>query len=102
MPDVKSIEQQVQQLLAGNCNALSLSEQLFSPTGLFAQLAPTEVERRAVAQSDLFRAAQQHLLRLQQQETAAFSQSISTLPLAARGRGSRIKVEWTEAAVVPE
>ena len=105
MPDVKSIEQQIRQLLAANSNALALSEQLFSPVGLFAQLAPTEAERRALVQSALFRDAQRQLLRLQEQEATAFSESVSTLPLPARGRASRVKLEWAEApeaVVAPE
>lgn len=105
MPDVKTIEQQIRQLLAANSNALALSEQLFSPAGLFARLAPTEAERRALVQSALFRDAQRHLLRLQEQEATAFAESVSTLPLPARGRASRVKLEWTEAhaaVVTPE
>jgi hypothetical protein len=71
-----SIEDQIRQILAIEVSALDLSQKLFSPAGLFNQLASTEEERRHVVQSALFRAAQHRLTTLQQIEAAGFERAV--------------------------
>ncbi len=71
------IEQRIREVLAGEPHASALSQKLFHPTGLFAQLAPTEEERRALAQSALFGEAQRRLSELQRQEAAAFGRAVA-------------------------
>ncbi len=76
MPITDSIEKQIENVLASETDALYLSERLFSPGGLFSQAADTQGERRAQAQSSLFKQAQRRLSKLQRQEAARFSRSI--------------------------
>ena len=73
------IEQQIRQVLATVAHAIPLSEQLFGPEGLFAQLAAGEAGRRVVAQSSLFKEAQARFRQLQLQEAAEFSQRIGPI-----------------------
>ena len=61
MTERERVEQQIREVLATVTHAGPLSNQLFRPDGLFSQLARTEEERRAVAQSPLFRQAQRRL-----------------------------------------
>jgi hypothetical protein len=77
MTQSEIIEQQIREALAAETHAIALSHKLFHPTGLFAQLATTEDERRVLAQSPLFREAQRRLSELQQQEGAAFAQAVA-------------------------
>ncbi len=79
MNDHDQIEQQIRHVLATVAHAIPLSEQLFSPEGLFALLAADEAERRVVAQSSLFKEAQARFRQLQLQEAAEFSQRIGPI-----------------------
>jgi hypothetical protein len=77
MTQRETIEQQIREILASETSAIALSQKLFHPKGLFAQLATTEEERRLLAQADLFREAQRRLSDLQRQEAAAFAQAVA-------------------------
>jgi Uma2 family endonuclease len=70
MSDREQVEHQIAEVLATETNAISLSDKLFRPDGLFNQLAETEQERRTVAQSPLFQQAQRRLTELQRSESA--------------------------------
>jgi hypothetical protein len=93
MSDQKNIERQINQVLAKETQAIPLSNQLFSPDGLFNQLARTEEERRIVAQSSLFKAAQKRLTELQQNEAAQFARAVDQSKAAMPGDGYRVKLE---------
>lgn len=77
----EEIEKQIHEVLTREITAISVSQQLFHPTGLFGQLASTEAERRVVAQSALFREAQKRLSELQRREAAAFGQVVARTQL---------------------
>src|SRR5262245_29290126 len=48
MTDRDRLERQIREALSTETSAAALSEKLFSPTGLFSALAPTEPERQVV------------------------------------------------------
>jgi hypothetical protein len=77
MTQREEIERRIREALASETSALALSEKLFRPDGLFAQLAPTEEDRRALAQTGLFQEAQHRLSDLQRQEGAAFGRAVA-------------------------
>jgi hypothetical protein len=84
MTQREQIEQQIREVLVTETQAIPLSNRLFQPEGLFNQLAATEQERRALAQSPLFREAQRRLTELQKREAAEFAEAVrqtqATLP----------------------
>lgn len=73
----EEIETQIREVLATETTAFGLSQKLFHPSGLFAEMAPTEAERREVVRSALFREAQRRFSDLRRQEAAAFSQAVA-------------------------
>jgi hypothetical protein len=77
MPEQGNTEQAIREALAAETSAIELSNKLFRPDGLFAQLASTEEERRALAGSPLFAEAQRRLSDLQRQEGADFSWAVA-------------------------
>jgi hypothetical protein len=79
----ESLEQAIREALAAEIGAIELSDRLFRPDGLFARLAPTEEERRALAATPLFAEAQRRLSELQRREGAEFSRAVAQArPLA--------------------
>lgn len=84
MLNEEQIEQQIRDVLATEGQALALSNKLFSPDGLFCQLAQTEQERRLVAQAPLFKQAQKRLTELQRKEGAAFTEAVEQLAVRCR------------------
>ena len=76
MKNSKTIEEQIRAILDEEIDAISLSNQLFSPDGLFNQMATTEAERRKVAQSALFKQALTRLSHLQGKEGSNFSAAV--------------------------
>jgi hypothetical protein len=82
--DRERIEEQIRDVLAAEGEAISLSNALFGPNGLFGQLAANEQERRLVAKSALFQQAQKRLSELQRKEGEAFTEAVrqarDTLP----------------------
>ena len=89
----QQIEEQIRELLANETRAIPLTNQLFSPDGLFAQLGPTLEERRAVVNSELFRQAQQRVSELQQQEAEEFSRLVRQAKAAKPDAGLVVKLE---------
>ena len=68
------IEAEIRSLLETEMNAVRLSNKLFQQgTGLFAQLATTEDERRALVRSELFRTAQARVRALQYRDADALN-----------------------------
>lgn len=96
MADNDQIEQPIRDVLAAETRAIALSNRLFTPDGLFNQLAHTEDERRVIAQSALFKQAQQRFMELQRKEAAEFSQALQHAPAAIAGDRFFIKLENTE------
>jgi hypothetical protein len=76
MTEQECIEQEIRNLLATETQAISLSNKLFRPDGLFGRLGDTEQKRHATAQSPLFRQAQNRLTELQRLEAAAFAEAL--------------------------
>jgi hypothetical protein len=72
----EEVEQQIREVLVAETQAIPLSNRLFQPDGLFNQLAATEEERRALAQSPLFKEAQRRLTELQKREAAEFAEAV--------------------------
>jgi hypothetical protein len=93
MTEREQVEQRIREVLATEARAVPLSNQLFRPDGLFNQLARTEEECRAVAQSPLFQQALRRLSELQQQESAEFSRAVAQLQPALPDEGYRLKLE---------
>jgi hypothetical protein len=89
----EQIEQQIRELLATESQALLLSDKLFSPSGLFSQLASTEQERRTIARSTLFKEAQWRLTALQQAEAATFSRVVRQVQDSSPDGSVRFKIE---------
>jgi hypothetical protein len=77
MSERERVEQAIREALATATSAIELSDKLFRPDGLFAQLASTEEERRALAGSPLFADAQRRLSELQRREGAEFSRAVA-------------------------
>jgi hypothetical protein len=90
------IETEIRDVLASESNAATLSEKLFSPTGLFNRLAPTEAGRRAIVRSELFRQAQARFREMQVTEAAAFAKAVQEAEAAFPAGGHRIKLEHAE------
>ena len=72
MSTKESVEERIRQVISTAKNAFSLSDQLFSPEGLFSHLGSTKAARAKLVQSPLFREAQKKFHDLQQKEAAAF------------------------------
>ncbi len=70
------IERRIRDVLANETHAMPLSNKLFTPEGLFSEIAGTEEERRVLVQSPLFRQALRRLHELENKEGAAFSAAI--------------------------
>jgi hypothetical protein len=75
--DRTAIEAEIRRVLDTETKAISLSNKLFRPDGLFAQLAGTQEERRELTKTPLFRQAQERLSDLQRTEMAAFRQAVA-------------------------
>ncbi len=96
MTDRERIEPQIREVLAHEQHAIPLSNKLFSPSGLFNQLATTVAERRVVAQSELFRQAQHRFTELQRKESADFARVVNQIEGTLGEVGCRIKFERVE------
>ena len=96
MTNREQIERQIHKILTSEMSAATLSEKLFSPSGLFNALAPTEPERRALVRSELFVLAQMRFRILLEAEAAEFSRAIEEAEAAFPGGQHRLKVERVE------
>jgi hypothetical protein len=65
---MSDVERQIRQLLSMPISARAFSDALFSPYGLFNKLAPSNEDRKTVAQSPLFQQAQRRLTELERAE----------------------------------
>jgi hypothetical protein len=97
MADRESIERQIDEILAVEANAITLSDKLFRPDGLFNQLARTEDERRIMAQSPLFQRAQRRLNELQRTEAARFVSAVAEARSVMSDRDFLLKLERAES-----
>jgi hypothetical protein len=84
----QEVEQEIRNVLATESSAITLSDKLFSPAGLFSLLATTFEERKVLVVSPLFKEAQQRLRELQRQELAAFDAALTQMPT-----GYAVKIE---------
>lgn len=66
-------ERPIRELLATETRAVVLSNKLFTPDGLFNQIAHNEQERREVVKTDLWRDSMARLRELQYQDAAALT-----------------------------
>jgi hypothetical protein len=98
MTEREQIEEQIREALASGTTAVALSNRLFGPDGLFGRLARTEEERRALAQSPLFRQAQRSLTELQEAEAEEFVRAIKQAQPAVPPGEHRLKLERGESA----
>jgi hypothetical protein len=93
MTERDEIEQQIREALATATSAILLSNQLFSPEGLFNQLATTQSERQVVVESALFKQAQQRLMVLRKIEAAEFARVVEHAQAGAPAEGLVLKLE---------
>lgn len=87
------IETRIRELIAGESDAVTLSNLLFTPNGLFSQLAANEEERRALTKTPLFKEAQQRVATLRKMEAQRFSQSVKAYEASKPGARLMFKVE---------
>jgi len=97
MTDREQTEQQIRDVLRTETHAIPLSNQLFSPEGLFNQLAHAEDERRVLAASPLFKEAQRRLLELQRAEAAEFARVVRQIEAPLANGTYLLKLEQTES-----
>ena len=93
MTNEKSIEDRIQDALTSEQDAISLSNQLFSPGGLFNQLAQTESERRSVVKTPLFQEAQRQVSALKRHEAHEFAQTVEHFEAGRSGRQTLHRME---------
>ena len=89
----KSIEDRIRVALASELDAISLSNQLFSPGGLFNQLAKSEPERRSIVETPLFKVAQRRVSALQRNEAQEFARTVEQFESRRGGRQSLHRME---------
>jgi hypothetical protein len=70
-----TVEKEIREILRAEKSAIRMSEKLFSPTGLFNQLANTEEERRQLTQTTLFKEAHERYHQLQEEESVVATSS---------------------------
>lgn len=93
----QQIEQEILKVLSEETTAVGISDKLFTPDGLFSLLASTEVERRALVQSDLYKKAQKCFRELQFMEAEEFRKSTSALTSTNLGKNYAVKIERTKS-----
>ena len=89
----EEVERQIRELLATETRAVILSNKLYTPEGLFNQIAHTREERRAVVQTNLWRDAMDRLRELQQTEAAALAGASELLRARLQGGDFRVRLE---------
>jgi hypothetical protein len=97
MAEQAHIEQQIREVLAAETHAIALSNKLFSPTGLFAQLGATEEARRRLVKTPLFKEAQKLFLDLQYKEAAEFARALRHTASPLPEGNYFFKLEGTES-----
>jgi hypothetical protein len=94
----QEIEQEIQQILATETSAISLSEKIFSQEGLFSKLAHSYEERKALVQSPLYQQAQKRFRELQFGEVDAFRHKVAELRAVGMDKKSVVKIQRTKSA----
>jgi len=77
---VDSIRDRVLEILKTETHAGALSDKLFSPQGLLAQVAKTKEQRSELIQDPLYRQAMARFSALQRSEAARFAEELHNLP----------------------
>ena len=93
MTNEKSIEDRIQDALTSEQDAISLSNQLFSPGGLFNQLAKSEAERRSLVATPLFKAAQRQVSVLKSDQAQQFARAVEQFEAGRSGKESLHRME---------
>ena len=93
MKNQGTIEQRIRDALASEQDAISLSNRLFSPDGLFNQLAASEVERRSIVETSLFKEAQHRLSVLKRKEAHDFARTVDQFESQRGGSPSLHRME---------
>ena len=93
MTSHQSIEDRIRDALASSQDAISLSNELFSPGGLFNQLAQTESERRSLVATPLFQEAQRQVSALKRDEAREFAQTVEQFEAGRSGRQTLHRME---------
>jgi hypothetical protein len=96
MTNQEQVEQQIREVLRTEDQAIPLSNKLFSPEGMFNQMAVTEAERRVVAGSPLFKEAQRRLLELQRKEGSEFARIVYQVAPPHASGAYLLKLEQAE------
>lgn len=81
MADRQQVEERIRRLIATETSPVLFSNLLFTPDGLFNQLAETEEERRALSQTPLFREALNRLWELEEMEITKKGQPATRPPV---------------------
>jgi hypothetical protein len=89
-------ERQIRELLVTETRATTLSNKLFTPDGLFNQIAHNDEERRELVTTDLWRDAQARLRELQYQEAAALAEATKVIHERLPSSAYRIWLEPIE------
>jgi len=97
MTNREQMEKQIRDVLRTVDQAIPLSNKLFSPEGMFNQLASTEAERRVLAGSPLFKEAQRRLLELQSKEASEFAKAVHQVEAPLANGAYFLKLEQAEA-----
>ncbi|WP_439621578.1 hypothetical protein [Gemmata sp.] len=79
------VELEIRRVLATETSAVRLSNALFTPGGLFSELAPTTAERLAVVDTPLFDEANRRLSELQLIEAGKLKKPVKPVVLPAVG-----------------
>ena len=87
------IEEKIRELVASESDAITLSNALFTPAGLFSQLAADETQRRALTKTPLFKEAQQRVATLRTIEAQSFSALVKAFEATKPGHKLLFKVE---------
>jgi hypothetical protein len=98
MSNRAQIEQQIREVVTTAQDAFLLSRQLFTPDGLFNQLAGTEEERREIVRSPLFKQAQRRFSELQRKQAADFAEAVDRAQGSNMGTRQLHKLEPPETA----
>jgi hypothetical protein len=85
--DRRAVEEKIEEALAAANDSTALSNLLFTPDGLFNQIAHNEQERRALSQTPLFRRAMARVSELRRAEVQAILRGEKQVP---PGPGIRI------------
>lgn len=93
MTNEKSIEDRIQEALTSEQDAISLSNQLFGPSGLFNQLAKSEAERRSLVTTPLFKAAQRQVSVLKRNQALEFARQVEQFEAGRSGKESLHRME---------